>query len=59
MRSAEDAGVVVADAPAIRNNCRGKKPELLLIEGGGHDSVEQVEQHGDQLVDFLEKSGIV
>ena len=54
-----DETVPVTDAQAIRNNCRGKKPELLLIEGGSHDSVEKVEQHGDELVAFLEKSGIV
>jgi len=54
-----DETVPVTDAQAIRNNCRGKKPELLLIEGGSHDSVEKVEQHGDELVAFLEKSGVI
>ncbi len=36
-----DETVPVTDAQAIRNSCRGKKPELLLIEGGNHDSREQ------------------
>jgi len=51
-----DETVPVTDAQAIRNNCPGEKPELLLIEGGGHDSVDEVERNGDLLVAFLEKA---
>jgi len=48
-----DETVPVTDARAIRDHCLGTKPELLLIEGGSHDSVEQVEHHADRLVAFL------
>ena len=54
-----DETVPVTDARAIRDHCPGKKPELLLIEDGRHDSVEQVEHHGDRLVAFLKKAGIM
>ena len=54
-----DETVPVTDARAIRDHCPGKKPELLLIEGGRHDSVEEVEHHADRLVAFLKKTGIM
>ncbi|MFQ5644557.1 MAG: alpha/beta hydrolase [Thiogranum sp.] len=54
-----DETVPVTDAWAIRNNCHRKKPELLLIDGASHDSVEQVEQHGERLVAFLKRAGFV
>ena len=54
-----DETVPLTDARAIQNHCSGKKPELLLIEGGTHDSVEQVEHHADKLVAFLQKTGII
>ena len=53
-----DETVPVTDAQAIRDHCPGKKPELLIIEGGGHDSVEAVEHHADRLVAFLKKTGV-
>ena len=54
-----DETVPVTDAHAIQDHCRGNKPELLLIEGGTHDSVEEIERHGDWLVAFLRKEGVV
>lgn len=54
-----DETVPVTDARAIQDHCRGNKPELLLIEGGRHDSVEAAERHGDQLVAFLRKTGVI
>ena len=53
-----DETVPLTDAQAIQNHCPGKKPELLLIEGGRHDSVEQVERHGDRLIAFLNRQGL-
>jgi len=50
-----DETVPVTDAQAIRDHCCENKPELLLIEGGRHDSVEEVERHGNRLVAFLKK----
>ena len=54
-----DETVPVTDARAIQDRCHGKKPELLLIEGGRHDSVEEVERHGDRLAAFLRKAGVI
>ena len=54
-----DETVPLTDAQAIQGHCPGKKPELLLIEGGRHDSVEKVESHGDRLVAFLKQTGIM
>ena len=54
-----DETVPVTDARVIQNHCRGKKTELVLIEGGRHDSVEAVERHGDRLVAFLRKTGFI
>jgi len=54
-----DETVPVADARAIRDHCFGKQPELLFIEGGRHDSVEEIERHADRLVAFLNKAGIM
>jgi alpha-beta hydrolase superfamily lysophospholipase len=54
-----DETVPVTDARAIRDHCPGKKPELIFIEGGRHDSVEDVEHHADRLVAFLQKIGFI
>ncbi|RTZ61296.1 MAG: alpha/beta hydrolase [Gammaproteobacteria bacterium] len=51
----EDHTVPVSDARAIRDNCPEKGIELLLIDGAGHDSVESVEQHADELIGFLQR----
>lgn len=51
--------VPVSDARMIQKLCPEKKTELLLIDGGRHDSVEDIERHGDLLVSFLKKSGII
>ena len=48
-----DQTVPVTDALAIRNNCSKKSIELLLIENADHESVETIEEHGDQLIAFL------
>jgi pimeloyl-ACP methyl ester carboxylesterase len=52
-----DEIVPVADALAIQKNCKVNAIDLLLIDDAGHESVEKVEQHGYQMVDFLEKVG--
>jgi len=54
-----DEIVPVADALAIQGNCRVNPIDLLLIDDAGHESVEKVEQHGYQMVDFLKKVGIL
>jgi pimeloyl-ACP methyl ester carboxylesterase len=52
-----DQTVPVTDALAIRNNCSAKSIELLLIENADHESVEWIEEHGDQLIVFLMRVG--
>jgi len=54
-----DEIVPVADAMAIHNNCMLNTIDLLLIDDAGHESVEKVEHHGYQMVDFLKKVGIL
>ncbi len=54
-----DEIVPVADALAIQNNCKLNTIDLLLIDDAGHESVEKVEHHGYQMVDFLKKVGIL
>ena len=54
----EDATVPSTDALAIRQGCGNDLTEVLLIDGAGHDSVEKIEQHGRQMVEFLARSGI-
>jgi alpha-beta hydrolase superfamily lysophospholipase len=54
-----DETVLVTDARMIQDQCRERRLERLLIDGGGHDSVGHIEQHADRLAAFLRKSGIV
>lgn len=55
----KDDTVPVSDTLAIQNNCNVNTMDMLLIDDAGHDSVEKIEQHGYQLVDFLKKVGVV
>ena len=54
-----DETVPVTDALAIQKNCNLNSIDLLLIDDAGHESVEKVEHHGYQMVDFLKKVGIL
>ena len=54
-----DQTVPVTDALAIRNNGIAKSRELLLSENADHESVEKIEEHGDQLIVFLMRIGVV
>ncbi len=54
-----DETVPANDAVLIREHCRQNRPALLWVDGGGHDAVEQVEQHAARLVDFLRGAGLV
>jgi len=54
-----DRTVPVTDALAIRNHCRKKSLELLLIENADHESVEVIEEHAGQLVSFLTRAGVL
>ena len=54
-----DELVPVSDAHAIVAHCPRDNLTLLEIADAGHSSVEKVEQHGGQLVEFLRCSGFV
>jgi len=48
-----DKTVPVADVYLIRENGKDKTPELLLIEGGGHESIGKIKRHAKELIAFL------
>lgn len=52
-----DKTIPVADVHAIAENCPDKTAEVLLIPDAHHGSVDKIEQHGDELVDFLKRAG--
>lgn len=51
-----DKTVPVSDVHLIRENGEGKKAELLLIEGGGHESVGRISKHEEELMAFLQRA---
>ncbi len=53
-----DKTIPVSDMHAIADNCAGQKAEILLIPDADHDSVDKLEQHGDELVLFLKHAGL-
>ncbi len=56
VHGADDDIVPVTDAEALS---RVADVELLLIDDAGHDSVDKIEEHGGQLIDFLVKIGVL
>ncbi|NOR52292.1 MAG: alpha/beta fold hydrolase [Gammaproteobacteria bacterium] len=54
-----DTTVPMSDALAIRDNCNKNSLELLLIEDADHESVDKIEEHAEQLVEFLTRVGVV
>lgn len=54
-----DRTVPVEDARAIVRGCPGARLTLLEIDEAEHDSVDRIEQHGDELVAFLQRHGFV
>jgi pimeloyl-ACP methyl ester carboxylesterase len=53
-----DSTVPVEDSRAIIGNCDMPHLTLLEIEGAGHDSVDKVEQHANELLQFLRAAGV-
>jgi len=53
-----DKTVPIKDSRAILQQCRMPHISLLEIEDAGHDSVEKIKDHGDQLISFLQNGGI-
>lgn len=52
-----DSTVPVEDARAIAAGCPESRITLLEIDEAEHDSVEKIEQHGIELVRFLQREG--
>ena len=52
-----DTTVPVEDARAIAKSCPEAHLTLLEIDGAEHDSVDKIEQHGFELVRFLQRQG--
>jgi pimeloyl-ACP methyl ester carboxylesterase len=52
-----DTTVPVEDARAIAKSCPEAQLTLLEIDGAEHDSVDKIEQHGFELVRFLQQQG--
>ena len=53
-----DKTIPVSDVHAIIENCGNPNVKSLLIPDADHDSVDKIEQHGDELVQFLRASGL-
>jgi pimeloyl-ACP methyl ester carboxylesterase len=53
-----DATVPLSDAYAIRDHCPDRALRLLVIPDAGHDTVDLVETHGRELLDFLSEAGV-
>ncbi len=53
----KDEVIPLSDLRAIQTNCPDKVPEVLLIEGAGHESINKIKQHDKDLVDFLHRCG--
>lgn len=52
-----DNTVPIEDAHLIQNN--NKNGYLLIVDGADHESVDKLETHGELLIDFLKKAGIL
>jgi len=53
----DDTTIPVEDARAIMANCPEPHLTLLEIADAGHESVDKIEEHSDELVGFLRKAG--
>lgn len=52
-----DTIVPVEDARIMAKNCPGSQLTLLEIDDAEHDSIDRIEQHGFELVNFLRQEG--
>jgi len=53
-----DRVVPISDFEAINRNCGGEQTETLLVGGAGHQSMEAIERHSKDLLDFLRRAGV-
>ncbi len=52
-----DTTVPVEDARAIARSCPGSNITLIEIDEADHDSVDKIERHGCELMEFLRQQG--
>ncbi len=52
-----DRTVPVEDALTIERGCRRPYIKLLMVENAGHESVEKIKGHKEELLQFLQDSG--
>ena len=52
-----DSTVPVEDALSIEQGCNRPYIKLLIVENAGHESVEKIRVHEEELVQFLKESG--
>lgn len=50
-----DTTVPVSEAHVIYRNCHNEDCELIEIDDADHDSVDKIEQHGHELIAFLDQ----
>ena len=55
----DDTTIPVDDARSIMANCPEPHLTLLEIDDAGHESVDKIEEHSDELVAFLRKAGFM
>jgi len=54
-----DQTVPVEDALTIERGCRRPHIRLLTVDDAGHESVEKIKTHEEELVQFLQDSGFL
>ncbi|MEA3418891.1 MAG: alpha/beta fold hydrolase [Campylobacterota bacterium] len=52
-----DQTVPIEDALTIERGCRRRNIRLLMVENAGHESVEKIRVHEEELVQFLQEFG--
>lgn len=52
----KDTTVPIEDAYAIMLKCPEPHIEIFEVDDAGHDSVDKIEEHADQLIGFLKKA---
>ncbi len=58
VHGARDRTVPLADFELMRQKCAGRAPKFMVIPEAGHTSVKCFQEHADQFLDFLRRSGV-
>ena len=54
-----DKTVPIEDALTIERGCRRENIRLLIVDNAGHESVDKIRVHEEELVQFLQNSGCI